>query len=87
MTLQFISECIDEKIEENEEYISISFYELRIKNGLSEREIDKFLELARNKLLNMDYQVFFTGAKYKYKGVEKMVQDNEYMVAIKEKEV
>lgn len=59
MTIQFISDYLDRKIDENEEYITISFYELRIKNGLSEKEVDKFLELARVRLLNMNYQVFF----------------------------
>ena len=87
MTIQFITDYLDKKLEENEDYITISFYELRVKNGFSESEIDKFLELARNRLLNMNYQVFFTGAKYKYNGVEKIVQDNEYMVAIKEKNI
>lgn len=84
MTLQFISEYLDRKIDENEEIVTISFYDLRIKKGLTEKEVDKFLELARIRFLNMNYQVFFTGTKYKYKNVEKIVQSNEYMVAIKE---
>ena len=65
--------------------IIITFYELRIKYDLSEDETQEFLSLSKIRLENMKYQVYFTGAKYEQNGVIKTVQDNELMVAIKEK--
>lgn len=42
MDLQFVDNYINKKLEENENYIRYTFYELRIKNNLSEEEVDKF---------------------------------------------
>ncbi len=84
MTPKFVTQYLDKKINENEDYIVCTFYDLRIRNNLSEGEVDRFLELAKIRLENMNYNVFFTTAKYTYQNVEKTVQDNEYMVAIKE---
>ena len=36
---------------------------------------------------NLGYKVYFTGAKYNYKGEEKVVESNEYLVAIKDSEI
>lgn len=83
MTIQFITDYLDKKIEENENYIVCTFYDLRVRNGLTELEVNKFLELSKIRLENMDYQVYFTGAKYMYNYTKMTVQDNEYMVAIK----
>ena len=82
---QFITEYLDNKIKQNEDMIIITFYELRIKYDLSEDETQEFLSLSKIRLENMKYQVYFTGAKYEQNGVIKTVQDNELMVAIKEK--
>lgn len=60
MDLMFVNDYLDKKIVENEDYIRYTFYELRVKNNLSEQEVDKFLEL------------------------NKIVQDNELIIAIKE---
>ena len=84
MTPKFVTQYLDKKINENENYIVCTFYDLRIRNNLSEGEVDRFLELAKIRLENMNYNVYFTTAKYTYQNVEKIVQDNEYMVAIKE---
>lgn len=83
MDLKFIDEYINKKIEENENYIRITFYELRVKNNLSEEEVDAFLQLVRNKLENLNYNVYFTGARFSYNNASMMVQDNELMIAIK----
>ena len=40
MDLQFVDNYINKKLEENENYIRYTFYELRIKNNLSEEEVD-----------------------------------------------
>lgn len=86
MTLEFVNNYIDEKIAKNDEQIVFTFFELRIKCNLTEEDTDKFLELAKNKFENMNYQVFFTGAKYNYKGKNNIVQDNELMIALKEEQ-
>lgn len=87
MTIQDITDFLDKKINENENYLVISVFEVRVINGVNESEVDTFLELARTRLINLNYQVYFTNAEYTYKGERKQVQSNEYIVAIKEKEV
>ena len=83
LTIEFISDYIDNKLQENEKYIVCTFYDLRVKNNLSEADVNTFLQLARTRLENMDYLVYFTGGKYKYNGKDMIVKDNEYLVAIK----
>lgn len=83
MDLKFIDDYINNKLAENEEYIRFTFYELRVKSNLLVEETEKFLELAKNKFENMNYQVFFTGDKFTYQNEERIVQDNELMIAIK----
>lgn len=83
MTLEFIDNYLNEKIAENEDIIIYTFYELRIKNNLSEEDIYKFLELNKIRLENLGYKTYFVGEKFKYDGIDKTVQDNELMVAIK----
>ena len=43
MNLKFVDDYIQKKLSENENYIRYTFYELRVKNNLSEDEVDKFL--------------------------------------------
>lgn len=83
MTLEFIDNYINKKIAENEDMIIYTFYELRIKNNLSEEDVCKFLELNKIRLENLGYKTYFTGEKFTYEGIERIVQDNELMVAIK----
>lgn len=85
MTTKFVTEYLDKKIEENEDYIVCTFYDLRIKNNLSEEQVQEFLELAKTRLENLQYQVYFTGAKFDYKSNRNIVENNQYMVAIREK--
>ena len=67
-----------EKIKEN--YIRYSYYELKVKNNLSEEEIDEVLKISRNKA----YSVYFTNAEFEYKNAKRKVETNEYMIAFKE---
>lgn len=83
MTIQFITEYLDNKIAENENYIECSVYDLRVKHNLAEKDVDIFLQYAKTGLENLNYQVYFTGAKFSYKGERKIVESNNYMVAIK----
>ena len=84
MTLEEISTFIENKINKDSNMLVFTFYEIRIKLNLSEQETDKFLKLTRTKLENLGYKVYFTGAKYIYKNENKVVEDNQLMVAIKE---
>lgn len=86
MTIEFITEYIDKKIEENEDYIVCTVYDLRVRNKVMENEVYEFLKYAKIRLENLKYNVYFTGARYFYKNEYRIVQDNEYMVAIKETE-
>ena len=82
MTTQFVENYWHDKL--GGDCVICSFYDLRIAHNLSEAEVDEFLQLSRNKLENNGYDVYFTGAKYKYHGEEKVVETNQYIVAIKD---
>lgn len=84
MNLEFIEQYINNKILENEEYVRITFYDLRVKNNLTIEEVESFIELARNKFENMGYKVYINDDKYEYKQAKMTVQLNEIMIAIKE---
>lgn len=83
MNLEFITDYINKKLAENDEYICITFYELRVKNNLTEEETNLFLNFSKIRLENMKYKVYFTGQEYIYKNSSKVVQRNELLVAIK----
>lgn len=83
MTLEFVDSFINQKINSNENYVRFTFYELRVKYNLTEDETNKFLELAKNKFENMQYEVYFIGDTYEYQGATKEVEQNELMIAIK----
>ena len=81
--INLIEITLEEKMNENDEFIKYTFYELRVKFNLSEQETERFLELIRMKLLNENYQVYFTGDKFEYKEEKMTVGNNELIVAIK----
>ena len=85
MTDMFVIKYIDNKLKkvENPDFIKYTFYELRIKNNLTEEEIDRFLKINKDYFENKGYEVFFTGAKFIYKDMTLTVQDNELMIAVK----
>lgn len=83
MTLKDIDEIINKKIEENEEEVVFSFFELRIKENLNKEETSNFLVLAKTKLENLNYLVYKTGQNYIYNGEEKTVEENQLLVALK----
>lgn len=84
MTIQFVEDYIQYKMNKNKNEIIYTFYELRVKNNLSEEDVDEFLRLNKIRLENLGYKVFFTGAKFVYQNANRTVQPNEFMVAIKE---
>ena len=83
MTLQFVADYLDKKIKSDPYYIVCTYFDLRVRNNLSESEIFEFLNFSKNKLENMGYNVYFKGARYVYNNATKVVKDNELLVAIK----
>lgn len=84
MTIQFIEEYLMDKLKQNRNYIVCTFYDLRVRHNLSENDVYQFLELSKNKLQNMGYKVYFTGDEFVYQNANRKVEDNQYMIAIRE---
>ena len=80
---ELVESILEEKMNKNVNFIEISFYEIRIKNDLSKNDSFEFIRLARTKLENLGYDVYPTNSKYKYKGEEHIVPENELLIAIK----
>lgn len=68
MIMQFISDLIDKKIDENSNFIRFTFYELRVKENLSETYTDTLLSLAAQRLENNRYLIYKTGDTYTLNG-------------------
>ena len=83
MTKQFITDYINNKIAENENFIRFTFYELRIKHNLSEEDTEEFLKLCMTYLENKDYEVYIGNARYSYNNAKQNVQPNELLIAFK----
>ena len=83
MTMQEVSDYLNSKIAENEKFIRITFFEIRVKYNLSDEETQFFLEITKNKFENMGYKVFFTNEEYEVNNIRYTVQQNELMIAIK----
>ena len=86
MMTSYVGRYIEYKLLEDEEEIRITFYELRVKENLTEIETEEFLQLCKNKLENMGYNVYFTGETFTYKQYNRMVQPNELLIAVKKGE-
>lgn len=83
MDLEFIEQYINNKLSENEDYVRITFYDLRVKNNLTQEETENFVRLVKNRLENIGYKVYTTDDKYEYKNANMTVQPNELLIAIK----
>lgn len=83
MTLNEFTNFLDKKIEKNERYIRITFFELRIKYNLSEQETEDFIKLAKNRLTNLGYEVYTSEEDYNSKN-NITLEDNELLIGIRE---
>ena len=81
---KFTIQLIESKEKENENYIRYSYYELKVKDNLSESEIDEVLKISRDYLENKGYKDYFTNAEFEYQNSKRKVEINEYMIAFKE---
>ena len=81
---KFTIQLIEDKEKEHANYIRYSYYELKVKNNLSEKEIDEVLKISRDYFQNKGYKVYFTNAEFEYQNAKRRVEINEYMIAFKE---
>ena len=84
--INLIEITLKDKLNKDSYFIRYTFYELRVKLNLSEVELYHFLRLIKIKLENLGYKVYFTGDKYIFNETNKQVEENELLIAIKEKE-
>lgn len=84
MSLDEITEFIDNKIEQDSTKITIGFFELKVKRNLSDADVLNALYLISTRLMNLGYKVYKTNEKYTYKEKEYIVQSNELLIGIKE---
>ena len=83
MTLEYITDYIDKKIYKNDKIITVTFYELRIKEDLSKEDTFIFLQMSKQRLVNLGYKIYETGQRYTFEGKEKVVRSNVLFIAIK----
>lgn len=83
MTLEEINNYINKKINDNENIIIFTFYELRVKLNLTEGETINFIQLTKTRLENLGYKTFLTGERFLFNDTTLAVKDNELLVAIK----
>ena len=79
-----ITEYLDRKIEQNNQRLIFTFYELRVKMDLTPPTVEKFLRLSETRLINLGYKTYRLGESYEYLGEQIIVKENELLIAIKE---
>ena len=83
MNLKTVDTYLNYKLDENSNFILLTFYELRVKLNLSQTDTNEFINLSAIRLKNIGYNVYFTGQEYEYNDKHQIVKDNELLVAIK----
>lgn len=83
---EYVEDFIAEKIAQNSKIIRFSYYELRVKRNLTEEGLDRFLRCSKIILEELNYKVFFTGARFKFENADRIVETNEYLIGIKDEE-
>ena len=83
MDKSFVDKYVNEKISKGEDKISISFFDIRVKNNFSEKDTEEFIKLAKSRLEKAGFKVYLSG-EYIYKGIRCQVKSNELIVAVKE---
>ena len=81
---EFVEKYIVDKLTQNSKIVRYSYYELKVKLDLNEKVLDKFLKYSKIILDGLGYQVFFTGARFKFENADRVVESNEFMIAIKQ---
>lgn len=84
MVPEDIDNYLNKKLNENKDEIRCTYYDLRVNNGWTIDYIKLvFLPLAKNRLENAGYTVYFEGQKFVYQNANRTV--HEYLIAIRDK--
>ena len=78
-----VTEYLDNKIRQNGQLLIFTFYELRVKMGLTEPTTEKFLRLSETRLNNLGYVTYKPGSIYEFNDKKEIVKDNELLIAVK----
>lgn len=81
---EFVENFIADKIAVSPRIVRYTYYELRVKLNLTENGLDRFLKCSKIILEELNYNVFFTGARFKFENADRVVETNEYMIAVKD---
>lgn len=79
MTNEFyedVKKYIADKLEIDKNYVRYSYYDLRVNKNLSEGEVNDFLRCSKKLLEGLGFNVYFTGARFKYQGAARIVESN-----------
>lgn len=85
LNMEKVNNYLTKKLETHSDIIICTYFEMKIKLDISEKDENLFLRYARDKLQENGYDCYFTNSKYKYNNEEKIVDTNELIVAIKSK--
>lgn len=80
-----IDRLIEEKIEQNQEFLRFTFYEVMVKEKVPNSQENEFNMLAKNKLNNMRYIVYLQDQEFIYNEAKMRIQPNELLIAVKER--
>ena len=80
---KFIINYIEQKENEGKGYIRYTYYELKVKFGRTEKEINEVLRVSKDYFENKGYDVYFTNDEFEYQNAKRRVEINELMIAIK----
>lgn len=74
------------KIKECGDYIVCGYYDVIVRHGVSNKELENFIEEAREILEEEGYNVYLEKEEYKYNRHDCIVKSNEILVAIRDNE-
>lgn len=83
---EYVEEFIAEKIAKNPKIVRFTYFELKVKRNLTEKGLDRFLRCSKIILEELNYQVYFTGARFQFENANRVVETNEYLIGIKDEE-
>lgn len=80
---EFVENFIADKIAISPRLVRCTYYELKVKLNLTENGLDRFLKCSKIILEELNYNVFFTGARFKFDEADRVVETNEYILLLK----
>lgn len=85
MVPEDIDNYLNKKLNEGKDEIRCTYYDLRVNNGWSKDYIKEvFFPIAKIRFENNGYRVYFERESFVYKDANRRVQDNEYLIAVKD---